>query len=270
MLKEAQESAAFLNPFISEKPTVGIILGTGLHRLAEEMQIRESIPYERIPHFPVSTVESHKGQLLLSTLSGKEVVAMQGRFHFYEGYSMQQLSFPVRVMKLLGINTLLVSNAAGALHPEYKKGELMLLDDHINLQGDNPLIGKNEDFFGHRFPDMSAPYDKDLQNRMLAASSKLGIKLHSGVYAAVPGPMLETRAEYRYLRRIGADVVGMSTVPEIICARHMNMRCLAISVITDECDPDHLQPVTLEEIIAVAGTADKKLSELFKALLTEL
>ncbi len=270
MLKEAQESAAFLNPFISEKPTVGIILGTGLHRLAEEMQIRESIPYERIPHFPVSTVESHKGQLLLGTLSGKEVVAMQGRFHFYEGYSMQQLSFPVRVMKLLGINTLLVSNAAGALNPEYKKGELMLLDDHINLHGDNPLIGKNEDFFGPRFPDMSAPYDKDLQNRMLAASSQLGIKLHSGVYAAVPGPMLETRAEYRYLRRIGADVVGMSTVPEIICARHMNMRCLAISVITDECDPDHLQPVTLEEIIAVAGTADKKLSELFKALLTGL
>lgn len=270
MLKEAQESAAFLNPFFSEKPTVGIILGTGLHRLAEEMQIRESIPYERIPHFPVSTVESHKGQLLLGTLSGKEVVAMQGRFHFYEGYSMQQLSFPVRVMKLLGINTLLVSNAAGALNPEYKKGELMLLDDHINLQGDNPLIGKNEDFFGPRFPDMSAPYDKDLQNRMLAASSELGIKLHTGVYAAVPGPMLETRAEYRYLRRIGADVVGMSTVPEIICARHMNMRCLAISVITDECDPDHLQPVTLEEIIAVAGTADKKLSELFKRLLTGL
>ncbi len=270
MLKEAQESAAFLNPFISEKPTVGIILGTGLHRLAEEMQIRESIPYERIPHFPVSTVESHKGQLLLGTLSGKEVVAMQGRFHFYEGYSMQQLSFPVRVMKLVGINILLVSNAAGALNPEYKKGELMLLDDHINLQGDNPLIGKNEDFFGLRFPDMSAPYDKDLQNRMLAAASELGIKLHTGVYAAVPGPMLETRAEYRYLRRIGADVVGMSTVPEIICARHMNMRCLAISVITDECDPDHLQPVTLEEIIAVAGTADKKLSELFKALLTEL
>jgi purine-nucleoside phosphorylase len=187
MLKEAQESAAFLNPFISEKPTVGIILGTGLHRLAEEMQIRESIPYERIPHFPVSTVESHKGQLLLGTLSGKEVVAMQGRFHFYEGYSMQQLSFPVRVMKLLGINTLLVSNAAGALHPEYKKGELMLLDDHINLQGDNPLIGKNEDFFGPRFPDMSAPYDKELQNKMLATSSQLGIKLHSGVYAAVPG-----------------------------------------------------------------------------------
>ena len=234
------------------------------------MQIRESIPYERIPNFPVSTVESHKGQLLLGTLSGKEVVAMQGRFHFYEGYSMQQLSFPVRVMKLLGINTLLVSNAAGALNPEYKKGELMLLDDHINLQGDNPLIGKNEDFFGLRFPDMSAPYDKDLQNRMLAAASELGIKLHTGVYAAVPGPMLETRAEYRYLRRIGADVVGMSTVPEIICARHMNMRCLAISVITDECDPDHLQPVTLEEIIAVAGTADKKLSELFKALLTGL
>jgi len=270
MLKEAQESAAFLEPIFSEKPLAGIILGTGLHRLAEEIEIRETIPYERIPHFPLSTVESHKGQFLIGSLSGKNVVAMQGRFHFYEGYSMQQLSFPVRVMKLLGINTLLVSNAAGALHPDYKKGELMLLDDHINLQGRNPLIGRNEDFFGLRFPDMSAPYDRGLQEKALTAAARLGIKMHKGVYAAVPGPMLETRAEYRFLRTIGADAVGMSTVPEIICARHMNMRCLAISVLTDECDPDNLHPVTLEEIIAVAEGADKKVSEIVKALLTDL
>lgn len=270
MLKEAQESAAFLKSLCSEKPTAGIILGTGLHRLTEEMQIRESVPYERIPHFPLSTVSTHKGQLLIGTLSGKNIIALQGRFHYYEGYSMQQVSFPVRVMKLLGIDTLIASNAAGALNPEFKKGELMFLHDHINLQGDNPLIGINEEDFGIRFPDMSAPYDAQLRELAGIIAKASDIAAHEGVYAAVRGPMLETRAEYRYLRTIGADAVGMSTVPEIITARHMNMRCLAVSVLTDECNPDHLQPVTLEEIIAVAQMADKKLTSILKQLLEKI
>jgi purine-nucleoside phosphorylase len=215
-------------------------------------------------------VESHAGQLLIGRIAGKQVVAMQGRFHFYEGYTMQQVSFPVRVMKLLGVETLLISNAAGALNPVFKKGELMLLNDHINFQGENPLIGKNIDELGPRFPDMSAPYDAGLLQmaREIAAAHQL--KVHEGVYVAVPGPMLETRAEYRFLRIIGADAVGMSTVPEVITARHMNMRCLAVSVLTDECDPDNLHPVTLEEIIAVAATADEKLSTLFKKIVDGL
>lgn len=266
MLVQAQESAAFLKPYLAETPVAGIILGTGLHRLAKSIQIEKVIPYSEIPHFPLSTVESHAGQLLIGSIAGKQVVAMQGRFHFYEGYTMQQVSFPVRVMKLLGVETLLISNAAGALNPAFKKGELMLLNDHINLQGENPLIGKNIDELGPRFPDMSAPYDTGMLKmaREIAANHQLAV--HEGVYVAVPGPMLETRAEYRFLRIIGADAVGMSTVPEVISARHMNMRCLAVSVLTDECDPDNLHPVTLEEIIAVAATADEKLSLLFHKL----
>jgi purine-nucleoside phosphorylase len=270
MLIQAQESAAFLKPYLTDTPVAGIILGTGLHRLAKSIQIEKVIPYSEIPHFPLSTVESHAGQLLIGRIAGKQVVAMQGRFHFYEGYTMQQVSFPVRVMKLLGVETLLISNAAGALNPVFKKGELMLLNDHINFQGENPLIGKNIDELGPRFPDMSAPYDAGLLQmaREIAAAHQL--KVHEGVYVAVPGPMLETRAEYRFLRIIGADAVGMSTVPEVITARHMNMRCLAVSVLTDECDPDNLHPVTLEEIIAVAATADEKLSTLFKKIVDGL
>jgi purine-nucleoside phosphorylase len=270
MLIQAQESAAFLKPYLTDTPVAGIILGTGLHRLAKSIQIEKVIPYSEIPHFPLSTVESHAGQLLIGRIAGKQVVAMQGRFHFYEGYTMQQVSFPVRVMKLLGVETLLISNAAGALNPVFKKGELMLLNDHINFQGENPLIGKNIDELGPRFPDMSAPYDAGLLQmaREIAAAHQL--KVHEGVYVAVPGPMLETRAEYRFLRIIGADAVGMSTVPEVITARHMNMRCLAVSVLTDECDPDNLHPVTLEEIIAVAATADEKLSTLFTAIIESL
>ncbi|MBL7922634.1 MAG: purine-nucleoside phosphorylase, partial [Bacteroidia bacterium] len=238
MLKQARESAAFLNKYLNGPPATGIILGTGLHQLTAEIQVRHVVPYTEIPHFPLSTVETHKGQLLFGSLEGREVIVMQGRFHYYEGYSMQMLGFPVRVMHLLGVHTLLVSNAAGALNPAFRKGELMLLNDHINLQGDNPLIGPNEAFFGVRFPDMSAPYDALLASAALRIAGDKKITLHEGVYAAVQGPMLETRAEYRYLRRIGADAVGMSTVPEIITARHMNMRCLAVSVLTDECDPD--------------------------------
>lgn len=270
MLKEVNESTEFLKKIISASPEAGIILGTGLHLLTKEIEVRYAIPYAVIPHFPVSTVESHSGQLLSGKLNGKEVIIMQGRFHHYEGYSLQQVTFPVRVMKLLGIKTLLVSNAAGALNPGFKKGELMLIDDHINLQGDNPLIGPNENQFGPRFPDMSAPYDPELGEKALQIAKQYGIKMHKGVYAAVQGPMLETRAEYRYLQRIGADAVGMSTVPEIIVARHMHLKCLAISVLTDECDPDNLLPVTLEEIIKVAGLADKQLSGIFKTLIGDL
>ncbi len=270
MFEQATAAAEFLRPLSGPTPVAGIILGTGLHRLAEHIDIKSTIPYSTIPHFPVSTVESHKGNLLIGILEGKPVVAMQGRFHYYEGYSMQQVSFPVRVMHFLGVKTLLVSNAAGALNPSFKKGDLMLLNDHIHLQGSNPLIGKNDDRFGVRFPDMSAPYDAQLsaQAKQLAAAE--GLSLKEGVYVSVNGPMLETRAEYRFLRMIGADAVGMSTTPEVITARHLHMRCLAVSVLTDECDPDNLHPVTLDEIITVAQSADEKLSLLFKKIVEGL
>lgn len=270
MFEQATAAAEFLRPSLGAQSVAGIILGTGLHRLAEHIDIKSSIPYSEIPHFPVSTVESHKGNLLIGMLAGKPVVAMEGRFHFYEGYTMQQVSFPVRVMHLLGIKTLLLSNAAGALNPSFKKGDLMLLNDHIHLQGSNPLIGKNDNRFGERFPDMSAPYDVTLAQMAKALATGEGLELKEGVYVSVNGPMLETRAEYRFLRRIGADAVGMSTTPEVITARQMNMRCLAVSVLTDECDPDNLHPVTLEEIIAVAQSADEKLSLLFRKLVEEL
>lgn len=270
MLEQALAAANFLRPSLEGIPTAGIILGTGLHLLSEKIDVHHCIPYSEIPHFPVSTVESHKGQLLIGKLSGKLVMAMQGRFHCYEGYSMQQVSFPVRVMKLLGADTLLVSNAAGAIRPDFRKGELMLLEDHIHLQGSNPLVGRNEDAFGVRFPDMSAPYDQELAGIAREIADDLGIVLREGVYVSVMGPMLETRAEYRFLRTIGADAVGMSTTPEIIAARHMDMRCLAISVLTDECDPDNLQPVTLDEIIAIAGSADRTLSTLFEKIVARL
>jgi purine-nucleoside phosphorylase len=266
MFEQATTAAEFLRPSIGATPAAGIILGTGLHRLAEHIDIKSTIPYSEIPHFPVSTVESHKGNLLIGTLAGKPVIAMQGRFHYYEGYTMQQVSFPVRVMHLLGVDTLLLSNAAGALNPLFKKGDLMLLNDHIHLQGSNPLIGKNDDRFGVRFPDMSAPYDAELSAQAKQLAVAQGLSLKEGVYVSVNGPMLETRAEYRFLRMMGADAVGMSTTPEVITARQMNMRCLAVSVLTDECDPDHLHPVTLEEIIAVAQSADEKLSLLFKKI----
>ncbi len=270
MFEEVRESAAYLNQFKFENPVAGIILGTGMHLLADEMEVLHRIPYKEIPHFPLSTVSSHSGNFLIGKLNGRQILVMQGRFHYYEGYHMRQLVLPVRVLKLLGVDTLLISNAAGALHPGFRKGDLMVIEDHINLQGDNPLIGPNDDRFGPRFPDMSAPYDKKLRHSAGIAAEKLGIKIHQGLYAAVGGPMLETRAEYRFLRLIGADAVGMSTVPEVITARHMQMRCMAVSVITDECDPDNLQTVTLEEIIAVANQADVKIVGIFKEVITAL
>jgi purine-nucleoside phosphorylase len=251
-------------------PEVGIVLGTGMGQLVDHIEVEKEVNYNYIPHFPVSTVESHHGRLIFGRLGGKNVVAMQGRFHYYEGYSMEQITYPVRIMKLLGVHTLLLSNAAGGLNPTYKKGDMMVLDDHINLLPENPLRGKNLDELGPRFPDMSAPYDKDLIAHAKAIASANQINVHSGVYVSVSGPNLETRAEYRYLRIIGADVVGMSTVPEVIVGVHMGMRIFAISVITDECDPDHLEPVKLEEIIAVAGRTEPKLALLLEQLVAGL
>lgn len=245
---------------------IGLILGTGLGRLAEEIDVREAVPYGEIPHFPLSTVESHEGRLLAGTLGGVPVIALQGRFHLYEGYSAQEITLPVRVLAALGVDTLLISNAAGGMNPLFRRADLMLLTDHINLQGANPLTGPNADEWGPRFPDMSAPYDEALREAALAAALERGIRLQQGVYVAVAGPNLETPAEYRFLRTIGADAVGMSTVPEVIVARHMGLRCLAISVITDECFPDALEPVSIEDVLAAAAEAEPRLTVLMKDL----
>jgi len=264
------EAVAFIQARAQNfQPTTGIILGTGLGALAKEVDVQHEISYADIPHFPVSTVESHAGRLLLGTLSGQKVVVLQGRFHYYEGYSMEQVVFPVRVMKLLGITQLFVSNAAGGLNPEFGISDLMLIDDHINLLPGNPLIGPNDPKLGPRFPDMYAAYDPALLARARTAAVALGqnATTQRGVYVAVPGPMLETPAEYRYLRTIGADAVGMSTVPEVIAARHLGLPVLAVSVITDLCYPGQLKPVQLPEILAAAAVAEPRLTALMKAVL---
>lgn len=254
------------------QPETGIILGTGLGALAREVAVEHEISYADIPNFPLSTVESHAGRLLLGRMGGKKVAVLQGRFHYYEGYTMQQVAMPVRVLKLLGIKRLLVSNAAGGLNPDFTIADLMLIDDHINLQPGNPLIGPNFDELGPRFPDMFAPYDADLLARAEAAAQALGqaAATRRGVYASVPGPMLETPAEYRYLRTIGADAVGMSTVPEVIAARHLGLPVLAVSVITDLCAPGHLKPVVLADIFAAAAVAEPRLTALIKAVVSGL
>lgn len=252
------------------QPEIGIVLGTGLHQLLNYVEIMYTIPYADIPGFPVSTVEFHKGNLIYGTLAGKTILIMQGRFHAYEGYNMQQIVFPIRVMKLLGVQKLFLSNAAGGINLDFKKGDLVLVDDHINLLSGNPLSGKNYDELGSRFPDMSEPYDVRLKSSLQQKSKELAIELKKGIYAAVHGPNLETRAEYRYLKIIGADLVGMSTVPEVIAAVHMQLPCVAVSVITDECDPDNLKPVNIAEIIEVAGKADEKLSKLFAEVIKEI
>lgn len=265
------ESASFLiEKGIKDKPVVGIVLGTGLGALVNKMEVELTIPYTDIPHFPQATVEFHKGNLLYGTIAGVRVVAMQGRFHYYEGYSMQQITFPVRVMKELGVETLLLSNAAGGMNLNYKKGDIILIDDHINLLPDNPLRGLSDPALGERFVDMSGPYDVSLQQLMLQTATEQNIPVHKGTYVAVMGPNLETRAEYRWLRSTGADMVGMSTVPEVIVANQVGLKCLAVSVITDECDPENLKPVNIAEIIEVAGKADEKLSTLFAALIEAL
>ncbi len=241
---------------------IGLILGTGLGKLGEEIEVSHSVGYEEIPEMPVSTVESHHGRLLAGTLRGVPVLAMQGRFHLYEGYDAQQITRPVRILKELGVDTLIVSNAAGGMNPLYRRADLMLLTDHINMQGVNPLTGPNVEAWGPRFPDMSEPYDLDLREAAQAAALARGIRLQQGVYVAVEGPNLETRAEYRFLRTIGADAVGMSTVPEVIVAKHMGMRCMAISVITDECFPDALEPVSIADVLKAAGEAEPQLTQI--------
>jgi purine-nucleoside phosphorylase len=252
------------------RPKIGIILGTGLGGLVKEIKKEVVIDYADIPHFAVSTVESHQGKLIFGTLAGKDIVAMQGRFHLYEGYTLKQITFPVRVMKFLGVQSILVSNAAGALNPLFTKGDVMLISDHINLLGDNPLIGPNDDTLGPRFPDMSEAYSKGLIAVAEQAALDLKIHLQKGVYAAMQGPNLETRAEYRFLRTIGADAVGMSTVPEDIVAVHMGMNVLGFSILTDECFPDALKPALLKDILKVAAKAEPKMTAIMKEVVKRM
>ena len=264
------EAVSFIKEHLPINPEYLLILGTGLGELAEEMTIEIELLYKDVPHFPVSTVESHTGKLLMGYLGGKPVMAMQGRFHYYEGYSMNQIVFPIRVAKMLGIQTLLVSNACGGLNPNFQRGDIMLINDHINFLGDNPLIGANDPDLGPRFPDMSQPYTKHLLIAANQVALDAGIKIHQGVYLAVSGPMLETKAEYRYMRQLGADVVGMSTVPEVIAAVHMGMKVLGISVITDECFPDSLEPVSLDDVLNAAAMAKPQLTRIVVGMLERL
>ena len=260
----------FISRHVEHSPRVGIVLGTGMGALVQSIAVKKALAYNFIPHFPLSTVESHFGKLIFGHIAEVPVVAMQGRLHYYEGYSMHQLTYPIRIMKLLGVQTLVLSNAAGTLNPDFDKGDIVQIEDHLNLLPENPLRGQNLDDFGPRFPDMSAPYDAELMARADAIAAEQGLRLRRGVYAAVPGPNLETRAEYRYLRTIGADLVGMSTVPEVIVANHMGLRSVAFSVVTDACDPARLQRVTVEEIIAVAMAAEPKLTRLLERLIAGL
>lgn len=270
LLNKINETLSVLKKQVPEDSSIGIILGTGLGGLVKEIKITYEIDYSDIPHFPLSTVESHKGKLIFGKIADKNIVAMQGRFHFYEGYTMQQITYPVRVMKFLGVKTLLISNACGGMNPQFRRGDIMLMTDHINLLGDNPLIGKNEDELGPRFPDMSEPYSYELIELAEEVALENKIKIQKGVYVAVPGPNLETKAEYRFLRATGADVVGMSTIPENIVANHMGMKVLGFSIITDECFPDALKPVKLEEVIAVAMEAEPKMTLIMKEVIKKL
>src|SRR4051794_4084240 len=270
LFDKIEEAKRLIQARWNGQPRVGIILGTGLGGFAEDIETQERIPYSEIPHFPQSTVKSHAGRLVCGRLAGKTVMAMEGRIHFYEGYTLKQITFPVRVMRALGCEVLVVSNACGGMNPQYSKGDIMVIEDHINLMGDNPLIGKNDERLGIRFPDMCHPYDPKLTGQALAIALAEGIACHKGVFVAVPGPNLETRAEYRFLRGIGADVVGMSTVPEVIVAVHAGLRTVGFSIVTDMCLPDALEPAVLEEIIAVANAAEKKLRVLVRRLVAEL
>jgi purine-nucleoside phosphorylase len=251
------------------RPDFAIILGTGLGAVAQAITDRTVVPYEKIPHFARSTVTGHKGDLILGTLEGRPVVAMEGRFHAYEGYSMDQITFPVRVMRAMGAKALIVSNACGGMNLGYARGDLMLIEDHINLMNGNPLTGPNDDSLGPRFPDLSRPYDREFLRLARHLAMDEGIEAHEGVYVAVPGPNLETRAEYRFLRGIGADVVGMSTVPEVLVGVHGGFRILGVSIVTDLCDPDHLEPAKVEDILAVAREAEPKLAKLLRRFVRE-
>lgn len=267
LISKINETLKVIREKTQDEFPIGIILGTGLGGLVKDIKIEHEIDYSNLPHFPLSTVESHHGKLILGTINGKKVVAMQGRFHYYEGYTMQQITYPVRVMRYLGVKTLLVSNACGGMNPLYRRGDVMIMVDHINLLGDNPLIGKNEDELGPRFPDMSEPYNLELIKIAEEVALENKIKVQKGVYVAVSGPNLETKAEYRFLRATGADVVGMSTIPENIVANHMGMEVLGISIVTDECFPDSLKPVNVEEIIAAAMAAEPKMTFIMKEVI---
>lgn len=268
--RKRSEALKHIQSHTELRPDYLIILGTGLGHLADEIDVEDSISYADIPHFPVSTVESHEGRLLFGSLAGKQIVAMQGRFHYYEGYTMQQIVFPVRVLKENGADTLIVSNACGGMNTNYRRGDIMLINDHINMFGDNPLIGPNDEELGPRFPDMSEPYTERLIELAENVALEKGIKMHKGVYLALSGPMLETRSEYRFLRLIGADVVGMSTVPEVIAAVHMGMDVMGISVVTDECFPDALEPVVIEDVLEAAGMAEPKMTQIIMGVLERL
>lgn len=270
MKEQLEKTVQFLKDRGFGTPEIGIILGTGLGQLAEAIKIEVEVSYNHIPHFPTATVEFHQGKFLFGELSGKQVVVMQGRFHVYEGYSMKDVTYPVRIMHQLGIKTLLVSNAAGAVNLNFKKGELMLIDDHINLQGNSPLAFKGVSQLGERFVDMSAPYNPMLNKKLKRIAREQNIKLHEGVYTSVIGPQLETRAEYRMLKTLGTDAVGMSTVPEVIVANHLKLPVAAVSVLTDECDPDKLKAVNVKEILAMASKAEPALVTLFSKLIQEI
>jgi purine-nucleoside phosphorylase len=271
MIEQITETSHFLQSQIIDSPDIAVILGTGLgDQFVKLIENPIVFTYKSIPYFPVATVESHQGKLIFGNISGKKVLVMQGRFHFYEGYSMQQITFPIRVMKMLGVKHLLISNASGNLNMQWRKGELMLIEDHINMLPENPLRGRNIDEQGIRFPDMSAPYSKILNNKLKHLAAKHNITLRGGVYVSVSGPNLETRAEYRFLKMIGADAVGMSTVPEVIVANHVGLPCCAVSVLTDDCDPDNLVPATLEDIIQAARKAEPQLTKLYHELIASL
>jgi purine-nucleoside phosphorylase len=271
MFQALHETVEFINRKTNNfEPEIGIVLGTGLGALVNDIQVEYQIMYSNIPNFPISTLEFHSGKLIFGTLVGKKVVAMQGRLHYYEGYSMQQITFPIRTMKALGIQHLFVSNAAGSLNPAFKKGDLMVINDHINLQPESPLRGSNDPDMGPRFPDMSQPYKRDLIKTALKLAADHNITCHQGVYIAVTGPNLETKAEYNYLRIIGGDAVGMSTVPEVIVANHMSIPVFAISVLTDEGFPEVLEPVSLEEIIGTAKVAEPNMTKILSLLISTL
>jgi purine-nucleoside phosphorylase len=267
---QLDESVDYLNKRGFDAPEIGIVLGTGLGQLVDNIENPVEAHYNHIPHFPLATVEFHSGKLIYGTISGKKVVVMQGRFHLYEGYDFVDITYPIRVMHLLGIKKLFVSNAAGAINLNFKKGDMMLIEDHINLQGGSPLAFKGVSEFGDRFVDMSEPYDADMRKKIEHIAQKNGISLQKGVYASVVGPQLETKAEYRMLKILGADAVGMSTVPEVIVANHLRLPIVAVSVLTDECDPDNLQPVDIREIIAIANKTEPKMIQLFKELILEI
>ena len=267
--KQLDESVAYLKNKGFDKPEIGIVLGTGLGQMVNEIEDAIEAHYNQIPYFPLATVEFHSGKLIYGTISGKKVVVMQGRFHLYDSYDLLDVTYPIRIMHLLGIQKLFISNAAGAINLNFKKGDMMLIEDHINLQGGSPLAFKNVAEFGDRFVDMKEPYDPEMRQKLQEIAEKEGISLQKGVYVSVVGPQLETKAEYRMLKILGADAVGMSTVPEVIVANHLRLPVVAVSVLTDECDPDNLQPINIQEIIEIAGKTEPKMVKLFKELLVQ-